>query len=161
MTTYERTTGMLMTLGVEGDLQAGDLVEEAGIVLAYCGVGLAMMLLGFILVDVLTPGKLRDLIWIERNYNAAVLVATGFVAQGIVVLAAVYASSDDFGDGLISTIVYSVVGLVVSTLAFVVVDALTPNSMRRDVVHVEPHPAAWVIGTLRIVVSGIIALAII
>lgn len=152
---------MLMSLGVDGDLDAGDLLEEAGVVLAYCGVGLAMMLLGFVLIDLLTPGKLRDLIWDERNYNAAVLVATGFVAQGIIVVAAIYASSDDFGAGLVSTIVYSVVGLVVSTVAFVLVDVLTPNSMRRDVVHAEPHPASWVIGTLRIVVSGIIALAII
>ncbi|PSL08335.1 uncharacterized membrane protein YjfL (UPF0719 family) [Haloactinopolyspora alba] len=152
---------MLMALGVDGDLSAGDLVEEAGIILAYCGVGLAMMLLGFILVDILTPGKLRDLVWVERNYNAAVMVATGFVAQGIIVVAAIYASSNDFGEGIVSTIVYSIVGLVVSTLVFFLVDLLTPTNMRRDLVHVEPQPASWVIGTLRIVVSAIIALAII
>lgn len=152
---------MLMALGADGDLDAGELVEEAGIVLAYSGVGLAMMLLGFILVDVLTPGKLRDLVWLERNYNAAVLVSTGFVAQGIIVVAAIYASASDFGAGLVTTIVYSLVGLVVSTVVFFLVDLLTPSSLRRDLVHVDPHPASWVIGSLRIVVSGIIALAII
>ena len=152
---------MLMALGVDGDLDAGELLEEMGIVLAYCGVGLVMMLLGFILVDILTPGKLRDLVWVERNYNAAVLVATGFVAQGIIVVAAIYASSDDFGRGLVTTIVYSVVGLIVSTLVFVLVDLLTPRNLRHDLVHIEPQPASWVIGTLRIVVSAIIALAII
>lgn len=152
---------MLMALAADGDLDAGELVEEAGIVLAYSGVGLAMMLLGFILVDVLTPGKLRDLVWIERNYNAAVLVSTGFVAQGIIVVAAIYASASDFSAGLVTTIVYSLVGLVVSTVVFFLVDLLTPSSLRRDLVHVDPHPASWVIGSLRIVVSGIIALAII
>ncbi len=152
---------MLMTLGADGDLTAGELVEEAGIVLAYCGVGLAMMLLGFVLVDLLTPGKLRELVWVERNYNAAVLVGTGFVAQGIIVVAAIYASSDVFVDGLISTVVYSLVGLVVSTIVFILVDLLTPSNLRRDLVHVEPQPASWVIGSLRIVVSAIIALAIV
>ncbi|NEE00379.1 DUF350 domain-containing protein [Phytoactinopolyspora halotolerans] len=136
-------------------------MEEIGVVLSYCGVGLVMMLLGFILVDLLTPGRLRDLIWTERNHNASVLVTTGFVAQGIIVIAAIWASSDDFGEGLITTIAYSIIGLLVSTVVFLVVDLMTPSSMRRDMVHAEPHPASWVVGTLRIVVSGIIALAII
>lgn len=152
---------MITTLGIDGDLTAADLLEEVGIVLAYCGVGLAMMLLGFILVDLLTPGRLRDLVWSERNRNAAVLVATGFVAQGVIVVAAIYASSNVFVDGLITTVVYSIIGLVVSTFVFLVVDMLTPGNMRRDIVHSEPHPASSVVGTLRIVVSAIIALAII
>ncbi|HEX6196314.1 MAG TPA: DUF350 domain-containing protein [Jiangellaceae bacterium] len=152
---------MITTLGVDGDLTAADLFEEVGIVLAYCGVGLAMMLLGFILVDLLTPGRLRDLVWMERNRNAAVLVSTGFVAQGIIVVAAIYASSNAFVDGLITTVVYSVIGLLVSTFVFLIVDLATPGDMRRDIVHAEPHPASTVVGTLRIVVSGIIALAII
>lgn len=152
---------MITTFGIDGELTAADLLEEVGIVLAYCGVGLAMMLLGFILVDLLTPGKLRDLVWTERNRNAAVLVATGFVAQGIIVVAAIYASSDVFTDGLITTVVYSVIGLLVSTFVFLVVDLMTPGNMRHHIVHSEPHPASSVVGTLRIVVSAIIALAII
>ncbi|TDE16104.1 DUF350 domain-containing protein [Jiangella asiatica] len=150
-----------MTLGAEGDVDAGELVEEAGVVLAYCGVGLAMLLLGFVLIDLLTPGKLRDLIWVERNYNAAVLVATGFAAQGLIVVAAIYASSDDLVDGLVTTVVYSLIGLVVSAAAFLVVDLMIPGDVRHDLVHETPHPASWVLGVLRIVVSGIVALAII
>ncbi|AYY13085.1 DUF350 domain-containing protein [Actinobacteria bacterium YIM 96077] len=151
---------MVTTLGIDGDLTAADLLEEVGIVLAYCGVGLLMILLGFILVDLLTPGRLRDLIWTERNHNAAVLVGTGFVAQGLIVIAAIWASADDFGEGLITTTAYSIVGLVVSTVVFLLVDLFTPSNLRRDLVHDEPHPGSWVVGTLRIVVSGIIALAI-
>lgn len=154
---------MVTTIGIndDGELTAGELFEEIGVVLGYCGVGLLMLLIGFVLVDLLTPGKLRDLVWTDRNHNAAVLVATGFVAQGIIVVAAIWASNDDFGEGLITTAAYSVVGLVVSTAVFYIVDFLTPSDLRRDLVHTEPHPASWVIGTLRIVVSAIIALAII
>lgn len=154
---------MVMTLGIndDGELTAGELFEEIGVVLGYCGVGLLMLLLGFVLVDLLTPGKLRDLVWADRNHNAAVLVTTGFVAQGIIVVAAIWASNDDFSQGLITTTAYSVVGLLVSTLVFYIVDFLTPTSLRRDLVRTDPHPASWVIGTLRVVVSAIIALAII
>jgi uncharacterized membrane protein YjfL (UPF0719 family) len=152
---------MLMTLDAGGDVDAGELVEEAGVVLAYCGVGLAMLLLGFVLIDLLTPGKLRDLIWVERNHNAAVLVSTGFLAQGLIVVAAIYASSDGVAEGLITTVVYSLIGLVVSTLVFLLVDLMIPGNVRHDLVHATPHPASWVLGVLRIVVSGIIALAIV
>lgn len=144
-----------------GDVDVGELAEEAGIVLAYCGVGLAMLLLGFVLIDVLTPGKLRDLIWTERNQNAAVLVTTGFLAQGLIVVAAIYASADDVVDGLVGTVVYSLIGLLVSTLVFLLVDLAIPGNVRHDIVHETPHPASWVIGVLRIVVSGIVALAIV
>lgn len=149
------------SLDADGDLDAGELVEEAGAVLAYCGVGLAMLLLGFVLIDLLTPGKLRDLIWVERNHNAAVLVSTGFLAQGLIVVAAIYASSDALADGLVTTVVYSLIGLVVSAVAFLLVDLLIPGDVRHALVHETPHPASWVLGVLRIVVSGIIALAIV
>jgi uncharacterized membrane protein YjfL (UPF0719 family) len=144
-----------------GDIDVGELAEEAGVVLAYCGVGLAMLLLGFVLIDVLTPGRLRDLIFVERNHNAAVLVSTGFLAQGLIVVAAIYASADDVADGLAGTVVYSLIGLVVSTLVFLLVDLLIPGRVRHDLVHDTPNPASWVLGVLRIVVSGIIALAIV
>jgi uncharacterized membrane protein YjfL (UPF0719 family) len=144
-----------------GDTDVGELFEDAGAVLAYCGVGLAMLFLGFVLVDVLTPGRLRDLIFVERNHNAAVLVSTGFLAQGLIVVAAIYASADDLAGGLAGTVVYSLIGLVVSTLVFLLVDLLIPGRVRHDLVHDTPHPASWVIGVLRIVVSGIIALAIV
>lgn len=151
---------MVTALGIDGELTAANLLEEVGIVLAYCGVGLVMLVLGFLLVDLLVPGRLRDLIWGERNYNAAVLVTTGFVAQGLIVIAAIWASAGDLGEGLITTVAYSIVGLIVSTVVFFIVDLFTPSSLRRDLVHAEPHPGSWVVGILRIVVSGIIALAI-
>lgn len=144
-----------------GDVDVGELFEDAGGVLAYCGVGLAMLLLGFVLVDVLTPGRLRDLIFVERNHNAAVLVSTGFLAQGLIVVAAIYASADDVAGGLAGTVVYSLIGLVVSALVFLLIDLAIPGNVRHDIVHDTPHPASWVIGVLRIVVSGIIALAIV
>jgi uncharacterized membrane protein YjfL (UPF0719 family) len=90
-----------------------------------------------------------------------VLVSTGFLAQGLIVVAAIYASSDDVVDGLITTVVYSLIGLVVSTVVFFLVDLMIPGNVRHDLVHETPHPASWVLGVLRVVVSGIIALAIV
>lgn len=153
---------MLTTPGIdEGNLTAVDLLEEIGIVLSFCGVALVMLLLGFLLIDLLTPGRLSELIWTERNRNASVIVSMGFVAQGIIVAAAIWASNSEFVEGLITTAAYSLIGLLVNAAVLFVVDRFTPGDVRSTIVHDEPHPGSWVIGTLRVVVAGIIALAII
>lgn len=48
-----------------------DLLEGAGRSVVFGGVGIGLMALGYLLVDLLTPGKLRDLIWVEKNQNAS------------------------------------------------------------------------------------------
>ena len=40
-----------------------DLLEGAGRSIVFGLLGIGLMALGFVLVDLLTPGKLRDLIW--------------------------------------------------------------------------------------------------
>ena len=44
-----------------------NLLEGAGRSIVFGGVGIGLMALGFVLVDLLTPGKLRDLIWVRRT----------------------------------------------------------------------------------------------
>jgi hypothetical protein len=48
----------------------GDLLTGAWQSLVYGAVGVALLAAGFGLVDALTPGRLRDLIWVQRNGNA-------------------------------------------------------------------------------------------
>ena len=62
----------------------GDIFEEAGQALAYGGVGLVLLVLGYVLVDLLTPGKLNDLIFVDRNRNAGMLVASGLLGTGLI-----------------------------------------------------------------------------
>ena len=48
-----------------------DLLEGAGRSIVFGLIGIGLMALGYLLIDWLTPGKLRDLIWTDRNPNAS------------------------------------------------------------------------------------------
>lgn len=133
---------------------------EAGIAAAFSIIGLALMALGFVLIDMLTPGNLREQIWLHRNRNAAVLVAANLLAVGVIVTSAIAASENAVVAGLVSTVVYGVLGLVLMGLSFLVVDMLTPGNLGAVLMDESPHPVAWVIGTSHLVVAAIVSAAL-
>ena len=133
---------------------------EAGVAAAFSAVGLALMALGFALIDLLTPGNLREQIWLHRNRNATVLVSSNLLGVGIIVISAIAASEDAVLAGLVSSLVYGVLGLLLMGLCFLVVDLLTPGSLGALLVESTPHPAAWVTGTSHLVVAAIVSAAL-
>ncbi|MDE9366253.1 DUF350 domain-containing protein [Luteipulveratus sp. YIM 133132] len=141
-------------------MDAGDLLYDVGAIAAYGAVGLVLMGVGYAMVDALTPGRLRDLIWEQRNVNAAVLLASNMLAVAIIVVVAIRSSYDGLGDGLISSAVYGVLGIVIMAVCFVVIDALTPGRLGDLVTDSERHPAAWVGASSHISVALIVAAAI-
>ncbi len=118
------------------------------------------MSVGYLLVDIATPGKLHVLIWENRNSNAAVLLVSNLIGVGIIVVSAIVASHDDFIQGLISTLAYGLLGLVLMAVAFLLLDAVTPGRLGEILVQPEPHPAVWVTATIHIAAGAIIAAAI-
>lgn len=137
-----------------------EIFGEVGIAATYGVVGLILMAVGFGLVDVLTPGNLRELIWTQRNRNAALLLASNLLGVGIIVATAIAASENDWAAGLLSTAVYGLLGLVLMGLSFVVIDAVTPGKLGAILVENEPHPAVYVSGASHLAVSAIVAVAI-
>lgn len=53
-----------------------DIINGLGRTSAFGALGLVLLILGIVLVDVLTPGKLPKQIWEERNRNAALLLSS-------------------------------------------------------------------------------------
>ncbi|WP_431784073.1 DUF350 domain-containing protein [Streptomyces chumphonensis] len=126
-----------------------EIFESAGQALLYGLVGFAVMACGFIALDLVTPGKLVHVVWTERNRGAAVLLAGQTLAIGLVIADAIAASESEQGlaDGLFSTLLYGLVGVLVMTLVSVVVSLMTPGRMGHAVLDDNgdrPHPAAWV-----------------
>jgi len=121
-----------------------DLFEGAVQSIVFGLVGVGLMALGFVLVDLLTPGKLRDLIWVERNPNAALLLVANQIGIAGIVFTAVLTSYQSFGKGLASTVVFGLLGLAIMALAFLVLDWLTPGKLGEIICTPEPHPAARV-----------------
>jgi uncharacterized membrane protein YjfL (UPF0719 family) len=137
-----------------------DVFGEVGIAATYGLVGLVLMAVGFALVDVLTPGNLREQIWVDRNRNAAILAASNLLGVGIIVATAIAASQGDWAEGLLSTGAYGLLGLVLMGVSFLVLDAVTPGKLGAILVEKEPHPAVYVNGASHLAMSAIVAVAI-
>lgn len=128
--------------------------------LAYGGVGIALLALGYLLVDLVTPGNLRRQIWEQRNRNAALVLVSGLAAVAIIVTTAILTSEDGLALGLLSTALYGVLGILVMAVAFVLLDLATPGRLGALLVDEAPHPAVWVTAAVNLAVGAITAAAI-
>lgn len=128
--------------------------------LAFGAVGLVLLGLGYVLIDLVTPGNLARQIWTERNSNVAVVLVSGLIAVATIVTTAVTISSDDLVTGLTSTALYGVLGLLFMALGFLVLDLATPGKLGALLVDTRTHPAIWVTGTVNVALGAIIAAAI-
>jgi hypothetical protein len=121
-----------------------DLLSGAGRSIVFGLVGIGLMAVGFLLVDLLTPGKLRDLIWVVKNPNAALLLAANQIGIAAIVFTAIFTSYDSFGQGLASTVIFGILGIAIMGFAFVVLDWLTPGKLGEVICTPERHPGALV-----------------
>ncbi|BCJ27285.1 DUF350 domain-containing protein [Actinocatenispora sera] len=128
--------------------------------LAYGGVGIALLALGYLLVDLITPGNLRRQVWEQRNRNAALVLVSGLAAVAIIVTTAILTSEDGLLLGLLSTALYGVLGILVMAVAFVLLDLATPGRLGALLVDEVPHPAVWVTAAVNLAVGAITAAAI-
>ena len=122
----------------------GDLLSGAGRSIVFGLVGIGLMAVGYVLIDLLTPGKLRDLIFVERNPNAGLLLAANQLGIAAIVFTAIFTSYDSFGKGLASTVLFGIIGIAIMGAAFLVLDMLTPGKLGEIICAPERHPAAIV-----------------
>jgi uncharacterized membrane protein YjfL (UPF0719 family) len=137
-----------------------DVFGEVGIAATYGLVGLVLMAVGFALVDILTPGNLREQVWVQRHRNAAILLASNLLGVGIIVATAIAASQGNWGEGLLSTAAYGLLGLVLMGVSFIAIDLFTPGKLGEILMEEESHPAVYVSAASHISVSAIVAVAI-
>lgn len=126
----------------------------------YFLVGIVVLGAGFIMVDVLTPGNLRRQVFIERRPNAVALMAAMDLSLMTIVICAIRASSDRLGQGLVDTLVYGLLGVVLQGLALVALELLVPGRFRDDIDAEEFHPAAIATAVVLLAIGGINAAAL-
>ena len=137
-----------------------DLAEGLLSGLAYGGAGLLLLLFGYLVLDVLTPGRLTELIYTDRNVNAALVVASGLVALAAIITTAILTSDDKFTTGISNAIGYGLLGVLLQAVSFVVVDRLTPGKLGVICTDVDRHPAVFVTMAAHLAVGAIVAAAI-
>ena len=94
------------------------------------------------MVDVLTPGNLRRLVFVERRPNAVAVASGMYAALAAVVVTAIVASADELGQGLVDAAVYGLVGVALQGVALVVLELVVPGRFRDLITDERLHPAA-------------------
>jgi uncharacterized membrane protein YjfL (UPF0719 family) len=138
-----------------------DLGTELASGLLYGVVGIALLALGFFVIDMLTPGRLGRQLTVDRNANAGVIVASGLLAIGIIVTAAIVASEGSLTKGLGQAAGFGLIGILLLGLAFAVLDVITPGKLGDSLMGEEGHePMVFVMAAALLSVGGIVAAAI-
>ncbi|WP_141578069.1 DUF350 domain-containing protein [Actinomadura sp. WMMA1423] len=142
-----------------------DILHEIGATFAYGAVGIALMALGYLVVEVTTPGRLGKQIWTEGNRGAALLLAAKLFGTSVIVTTAIVTSDSDLTDGLVDTAVFGGIGIVLMVAAFFLLDVLTPGKLGATLVDAGGtgtaiHPAGWVVAAADLGVAAIVAGAV-
>ena len=150
-----------MYLAVEFGSISGDVLAQNVVAsLCYFVVGALVLAAGFVMVDVLTPGDLRRLVFVEYRPNA-VAVATGmYIALALVVVVAIISSSDELGQGLVDAAVYGLVGVLLQGAALVVIELVVPGRFRDLIEASRLHPSAIATAVVLVAVGGVNAAAL-
>jgi len=139
-----------------------DTVQHGMLVsLAFTAVGVVLLTCGFLLIDWLTPGRLRHQIWIERNRNAAVFLSSSLLGIAAIVFTAIVATNSGPWTGLARAAVFGALGLLLMAIAFRLVDLLTPGRLGEMMVDPQPNPAVWVNATINVAIAAIVSASII
>lgn len=128
--------------------------------IGYFFAGALVLAVGFIVLDLLTPGKLRDLVFIENRAGAALIAGAQQVALACIVVSVIRASDDALMTGLGETLVYGALGIVLQAVALLVLEALTPGRFRDVVMDAKVRPRAALAATTFIVIGVINAVAL-
>jgi uncharacterized membrane protein YjfL (UPF0719 family) len=137
------------------------VLQSIGYAVAYTGVGIVLLTLGFYALDLLTPGHLGRHIYEDRSVNAALTLSAGFLGQGAIVFASIWTNATSgFGLALLYTVAFGVLGVALQAVAFVVLDLITPGKLGVHLTERQFHPASLVSAAVQLAVAAIIVASI-
>jgi uncharacterized membrane protein YjfL (UPF0719 family) len=150
-----------MYLAVElGNIDLNPVLKGALATILYFLVGTAVLIFGFIVVDLVTPGKLRQLVFIDRRPNAVVLACANYIALAAVIISAIANSYNQLGQGLVGVAVYGLIGVVLQGIALLTLHFVIPGDFHEHVDEPELHPAAFAVAVMLLAVGGVTAAAL-
>ena len=129
--------------------------------LSYFVLAAVILVVGFVILDLITPGKLHELVFVHHLPNAAVITVAQQISIGIIVVTAVLTSSDILSEGLLETAVFGVLGLVIQVVVMAVLEAVIPGRFRDLVEDPKLRSGAVVAAVILIVVGAVNAACLI
>ena len=150
-----------MYLAVEiGTVDVTPVLKGTLATILYFAVGMAVLLIGFYMVDWLTPGKLRQLVFIDRRPNAVVVAGAMYISLTTVIISAITNSYSQLGQGLLGVAVYGLMGVILLGIAMLAMHLLIPGSFHEHVDEPELHPGSFAVALILLAVGGVTAAAV-
>lgn len=137
-----------------------DLLRGVLASLAYAAVGTVVLAVGYVVLDAITPGSLRHLVYSDHNRNAAILVSANVLAIATIITTAILTASDDLTDGIVEAAVYGLLGVLLLAASFKVIDVLTPGHLGTLVTSAENTPIVYVTAAFQLALGAVLAAAI-
>jgi uncharacterized membrane protein YjfL (UPF0719 family) len=148
-------------IGIETTSLAEVLGRGALAIASYAALGVILLIIGFYVIDMAIPGKLSQLIKVDRNPNATLLTGSGLAAVGLIVSASIWSSGGALHEGLLATLVFGVVGIAVQTVAMVAFDKVAGISVRELVKEPNLQPGTRLLAVTHLVIGLITAAAVV
>ncbi|MEB3983124.1 DUF350 domain-containing protein [Mycobacterium sp. 663a-19] len=150
-----------MYLAVEiGTIDLNPVLKGAVATILYFAVGMAVLIVGFYMVDWLTPGRLRQLVFVDRRPNAVVVAGAMYIALTVVIITAIVNSYSQLGQGLIGVAVYGLMGVILLGIALLTMHLLIPGNFHEHVDEPTLHPGAFAVALILLAVGGVTAAAV-
>ena len=150
------TTQALEFGSVNGELLGQGVVAT----LLFFVIGFGVLALGFLALDLLTPGNLRTQVYVDHNPNAAILLGANHLALAIIVVTAIMTSADSLGQGLVDSAVYGLVGVALQAVALLLLAAVLPGHLRNLVNEPRVNGATWAVGISLVAIGAVNAAAL-
>ncbi|GAB2980569.1 DUF350 domain-containing protein [Amycolatopsis acidiphila] len=149
---------MTTTLAL-ADTFGSDLVKGIGAILLYGVVGLLLMLVGFYAIDWTTPGKLSKLVH-QGLPNAVIVTASGMLSMAFIVVVAIFNSASDLTEGLITSLIYGLLGIIVQVLAVRLLEWATRIDVGSTIESDKFAPASVVVAAAHLALGLVVAVGI-
>ncbi|CAN7355242.1 DUF350 domain-containing protein [Mycolicibacterium frederiksbergense] len=143
-----------------GTVDGGALTQNVVAAVLYFVVGIVVFGAGFVMTDLLTPGSLRELVFVAHRPNAVAVACGMYGALSLVTAVAIIASSAELGQGLVDALVYGLVGVALQGLTLLVLEALVPGRFRDLIGDEKLHPGAVATAVILLAVGGVNAAAL-
>jgi hypothetical protein len=131
-----------------------------GAILLYAVLGVLLMLLGFWAVDITTPGKLNRLVR-DGLPNSVIVTSAGMVSMAFIVVVAIWTSSGALLEGLITSLVFGLVGIIAQVAGVRLLEWVTGIDIGEVLAAREVRPQAWVVAAAHVALGLVVAVAII
>lgn len=125
--------------------------------LAFAGTGIIFLVIGFWTIDLITPGKLAQKIFVEHNLDASLVLGATQLSIGVVMATNIVTAPDDTWLALLETTAYGCVAVAALAISFVILDWVTPGRLGDLVTDDKHDPAVWVTVAMQLAVGLVVA----